>query len=87
MYIIPHPLPYSWEKQKTKHKQKKILRRNNFAVVFVSKFRGIYRMPCELRKEVVFIFLQLCVAQHIKKNLKLQVVLLMEDEVQDDGEM
>ena len=44
-------------------------------------------MSCELRKEVVFIFLQLCVAQHIKKNLKLQVVLLMEDEVQDDGEM
>ena len=44
-------------------------------------------MPREVQQEVVFKFLHLCVAQHVKKNLKLQVVLLMEDEVRDDGEM
>ena len=35
----------------------------------------------------MFAFLQLRVAQHIKKKLELQVVLLMDDEVRDDVEM
>ena len=45
------------------------------------------RMSRELRQEVMFVFLHICVVQHIKKNLELQVVLLMEDEVRDDSEM
>ena len=44
-------------------------------------------MPCEVQQELVFAFLQLCVVQHIKKDLELQVILLKEDEVQDDGKM
>ena len=44
-------------------------------------------MLSEVRQEVMFAFLQLRVAQHIKKKLELQVVLLMDDEVRDDVEM
>ena len=44
-------------------------------------------MPREVQQEVIFSFLHLHVAQHIKKNLELQVVSLMEDEVRDDGEI
>ena len=44
-------------------------------------------MPREVQQDVIFVFLQLRVAQHINKNLELQLVLLMEDEVQDDDKM
>ena len=44
-------------------------------------------MPREGIQEMNFIFLQLCVVQHKKKNLELKEVLLMEDELPDDGEM
>ena len=44
-------------------------------------------MPPEVKPDVMFEILQLCVMQHIKKKLEFQVVFLMEDEVQDDGEM
>ena len=44
-------------------------------------------MPREVRQELMFAFLQLCVVQHIKKNLEMPVVLLMEDEVQDGGKI
>ena len=87
MYIIPHPLPYSWEKQKTKHKQKKYLEETT-SLLFLSANSGVLT-ACHVSYErrwclysFSYVFLQ-----HIKKNLKLQVVLLMEDEVQDDGEM
>ena len=36
---------------------------------------------------VIFEILKLCVVHDIKKNLGLQVVLLMEDELPDDGKM
>ena len=36
---------------------------------------------------VIFVILKLCVVHDIKKNLGLQVVLLMEDELPDDGKM
>ena len=41
----------------------------------------------EVIHEVSFVILQLCVVHHIKKNLELQVVLLMEGELPDDGKM
>ena len=44
-------------------------------------------MPRELRREVIFVFLQLSTAQHIKRNLVFQVVLLKEDEFRDGNEM
>ena len=44
-------------------------------------------MPREVRQEVMFVFLQLCVVHHIRKNLELQVVPLMKYEVRDDGKM
>ena len=44
-------------------------------------------MPREVQQDVIFVFLQLRVAQHINKNLELQLVLLMEGEVQDDDKM
>ena len=44
-------------------------------------------MPSELCQKVIFAFLQQRVLQHIKNNLKLQVVLLVEDMVRDDGEI
>ena len=44
-------------------------------------------IPREVRQEVIFVFLQLRTAQHIKRNLVFQVVLLKEDEVRDDKEM
>ena len=44
-------------------------------------------MSRDVRQEVMFLFLQLCVVHYEKKNLELQVVLLMEGKVQDDGEV
>ena len=44
-------------------------------------------MSREVRQEEMFLFLQLCVVQHVKKNLELQVALLIEGEVQDDDKM
>ena len=44
-------------------------------------------MSRDVQQEVIFLFLQLCVVHYEKKNLELQVVLLMEGKVQDDGEV
>ena len=44
-------------------------------------------MPREVQQEVIFALLQYHLAQHVKNNLELQVVLLMEDELRDDGKM
>ena len=41
-------------------------------------------MPREIRQDVMFVYLQLCVVHCTKKNLELQEIILMEDEVQDD---
>ena len=45
------------------------------------------QMPREVIQEVIFVFLQLCVIHHKKKNWELQVVLLMDDELPYDGEI
>ena len=44
-------------------------------------------MPREVQQEVIFALLQYHLAQHVKNNLELQVVLLMEDELRDDDKM
>ena len=41
-------------------------------------------MPSKVHQVVVFVFIQYWAVQDIKKNLELQVVVFMEDEVQDD---
>ena len=47
----------------------------------------LIHMQHEVRQKVMIVFLQLCVVQHIKKDPELKVVVLMEDEVRDDGKM
>ena len=65
---------------------KRIHATSNFVVFFASKFRCINRhatwgMAGDIcTSSITF-------AQHVKKNLELQVVFLIEDEVRDDGKM
>ena len=54
---------------------------------FPANSEVLSHIPSELRQEVMFVFLQLHVSQNIKKNLELQVVLLMGNEVRVDDEM